>query len=225
MGSRQGRSCRQIAGAKAAFALFSEYWNLTVGGFRDSRGKDRLPGPTQLSNIGGYMRRETMLHAFVLTGLMLLFLPPVLSYNEYVRVVKGTVNIRSGPSTRAAKVGSAKQGDTFELVGEDGNWYEVELFSGGQRFLYKSLAKVVSYRPEVPEDVEIRRQVFQEWKEIGNRAKAEADRTYPPERNLERNLRHEQLLGDRYRLELLQKLGVQPPAYRRILIEGYRKGW
>jgi len=149
----------------------------------------------------------------------------MMAYNEYVRVVKGNVNIRSGPSTGEAKVGSAKLGDTFELVGEDGNWYEVELFSGGQRFLYKSLVKVVPYRPEVPEDVEIRRQIFQEWKEIGNRAKAEADRRYPPEKNLEMNLKHEQLLGDRYRLELFQKLGVQPPAYRRILIEGYQKGW
>jgi hypothetical protein len=87
------------------------------------------------------------------------------------------------------------------------------------------LAEPVSYRPEVPEDVEVRRQLFREWAEAGRKAKSEADRKYPPAKSLERNLSHEQILTDRYRLELLQKFGVQPPAYRRILIEGYQKGW
>jgi hypothetical protein len=140
-------------------------------------------------------------------------------------VVKGKVNIRSAPSTRSVTVGSAKKGDTFKLLGEEGKWYEIELFSGGQRFLYKSLANPVSYRPTVPEDIEVRRQLFREWAEAGKRARTEADRKYPPEKSLERNLTHQQILGDRYKLELLQKLGVQPPAYRRILIEGFQKGW
>ena len=160
-----------------------------------------------------------------MAGVIFLLSDPLLSVNEYVRVSKGNVNIRAAPSTRSLTVASAKQGDTFELVGEEGKWYEIDLFSGGQRFLHKSLAKPVSYRPEVPEEVEIRRQVFRAWSEAGLRAKTEADQKYPPGKNLERNLSHEQILGDGYRLEVLQKFGVQPPAYRRILIEGYQKGW
>lgn len=160
-----------------------------------------------------------------LAGLVFLSITPVQALNEYVRVVKGNVNIRNSASTQALKVAAAKQGDIFELAGEEGKWYEIELFSGGRRFLHKSLAKPVSYRPEVPEEVDVRRQLFKEWREIGERAKLEADRKYPPGKNLDRNLSHEQNLGDRYRLELLQKLGIQPPAYRRILIEGYQKGW
>lgn len=161
----------------------------------------------------------------VTTGLLWFALDPVFPFNEYVRVVKGPVNIRSGPSTQSAIVGSAKQGDIFELVGEEGRWYEIDLFSGGRRFLHKSLAEPISYQPEVPVDVEIRRQIFQEWREAGERAKREAAQRYPPERDLERNLFHQRLLSDRYRLELLRKVQVQPPTYRRILIEGYQKGW
>jgi hypothetical protein len=149
----------------------------------------------------------------------------LLAYKEYVKVVKASVNIRSEPSTRSVKVVSAKEGDIFELVGEEGKWYEIQLFSTGRRYLYKTLAKPVSYSPEVPEDVDIRRQLFQEWAEVGEKARSEAERRYPAEKSLERNLNHEQILGDRYRLELLQRLGVQAPAYRRILIEGYQKGW
>ena len=194
--------------------------------------EDTLPTLEQLSNIRVQMSncralsyRDVTRFVCIAAGLTLLFLDPVLSVNEYVRVIKGNVNIRSAPSTGSMTVGPAKQGDTFELVGEEGKWYEIDLFSGEQRFLHKSLATKVSFRPEVPEDAEIRRRIFREWNEAGNRAKAEADRKYPPERNLEKNLSHEQFLGDRFRLELLQKYGVQPPAYRRILIEGYQKGW
>lgn len=195
-------------------------------------GKDALPTHDQVSSIRYQMsncrvlaHKDVACFLFVIAGLIFSLSFLGMASNEYVRVIKGNVNIRTEPSTRSLTVGSAKEGDTFELVGEEGKWYEIDLFSGGRRFLHKSLARPVSYRPEVPEDVAIRRQVFREWNEAGKRAKSDADRKYPPGKALDRNLAYEQLLRDRYRLELLQESGIQPPAFRRILIEGYQKGW
>lgn len=41
-----------------------------------------------------------------------------------------SVNIRQKPSTSSAKIGEAKNGDTFEFVSQDSEWYEVKLPDG-----------------------------------------------------------------------------------------------
>jgi len=44
----------------------------------------------------------------------------------YVIIQKGC-NIRSGPGTDHEKIGSAAEGDRFPLLGEEGNWYQIDL--------------------------------------------------------------------------------------------------
>ena len=178
-----------------------------------------------MKRYGLSMWRTTFLAAVCLSVMVGLGGEPVQSFNEYVRVTRQKVNIRSAPTTRSKIVAPARRGNVFEVRSEDDKWYEIQLFSGGRRFIHKSLVEKASYRPEVPDDVELRRQIFRQWKEAGLRAEKEANRKYPREKDLERNLEEIQLLGDRYRLELLHELQVEAPVYRRILIEGYQKGW
>ena len=134
-------------------------------------------------------------------------------------------NIRSRPSTSATLVATAEKGDIFQLIEETDKWFQIEMFSGEERFLYKNLARITAYEPSLPGTIEERREVFQAWNKIDNSAKAEADRKYPPDRNLKQNLDYLHLQLDRKKLEIAHKYGLQAPDLRRIVLEGNFKGW
>ncbi len=144
---------------------------------------------------------------------------------RYIEITRGVVNIRTNPSTSGQLVVKAKRGDILELIGEENGWYKIRLFSGKPRFVHKNLAKHASYTLQVPLDTELRRSVYQGWFKTEQRAEREANRKYPPDRDLKNNLDYLQLLSDRYKLEMMQRLGVQAPIYRRIILEGNRKRW
>jgi len=58
-----------------------------------------------------------------------------------VTVIVATANIRSGPGTNYGIVGSAKQGEKLAVLGEEGDWYNVELTDGKTGWIYKKLIK------------------------------------------------------------------------------------
>ncbi|CAN5170949.1 SH3 domain-containing protein [soil metagenome] len=62
------------------------------------------------------------------------------SYGSGNFVANTNVNIRSGPSTRASKVGSLGAGQRFEAMGRTGNWIAVG--NGGQTTGYVSASYV-----------------------------------------------------------------------------------
>lgn len=41
-----------------------------------------------------------------------------------------TINIRQSPTTKSAKIGQANEGDTFEMISRDPEWFEVKIASG-----------------------------------------------------------------------------------------------
>jgi hypothetical protein len=177
---------------------------------------------------GVVLTRRTTSWALAVSIFLLAFLGSVQtlwSVTRYIEIVKGSVNIRAGTTTRSRIVAKARRGDVFELRGEEGRWYEIHLFSTSFRYVHKSLARTTRYAPEVPAEIETRQEFFRGWIEAGNRARQEADRRYPPDRNLERNLEYYQLLNDRYKLDLMHRFKLLPPVYRRIAIEGHQKGW
>ncbi len=74
--------------------------------------------------------------------------PPVLSETVEVKEIKPkiiltvkitdgaeSVNIRQKPTTSSEKIGKAKDGDTFEFVAKDSDWYEVKLADGSTGFI------------------------------------------------------------------------------------------
>ena len=144
---------------------------------------------------------------------------------RYVQITSRVANIRSAPTTRARLVAKAKRDDVFQLEKEEGKWYEIHLFSGGNRYIYKRLAKPIPYVPEIPGLLSTRREIFKAWKEAEERARKEAARRYPPETKPRRNLQREQLLNDRYKLKVMHYFEVQPALFRRIVLEGNQKGW
>ena len=162
----------------------------------------------------------------LLTGLLILALSgSAFSANQYVEITANRANIRSSATTSASLVVTAHRGDVFELLGESQNWYQIRLFSGELRHIHMSLAKEIIYRPVVPEDASLRRQIFEALHEAEERVIQEADQRYPPDTRLDRNLQYQTQLRDKYQLEVMHRLNSQPPIYRRIFIEGLNNGW
>jgi len=53
-----------------------------------------------------------------------------------------SVNLREKPTTESAKVGKAKDGDTFELISEESGWYQIKLDDGEVAFVSVDLAQI-----------------------------------------------------------------------------------
>ena len=60
---------------------------------------------------------------------------------KYVVITNSSANIRSGPGGDYDKVTTARQGDTFPLIGEDGNWYIIDV-NGRTGYVTKGLSKI-----------------------------------------------------------------------------------
>lgn len=161
----------------------------------------------------------------LLGAAVMIFCAGFLPGNNFVEVTRRTANIRSAPTTSGQLVAKATQGDVFILEAEEGDWYRIHMFSGGSRYLFKNLARVVSFDSPVPEDPALRREVYDGWFAAEEKAKAEANRRYPREKNLEKHLDYLQLLTDRYKLDLMHRYNVSPASYRKIILEGNMQGW
>lgn len=162
----------------------------------------------------------------VCVGLILLFLSgPLLSAAHYVEIRTRIANIRNAPRRGAGIVAKAARHDVFQLEDEKGNWYAIHLFSAATRYVHKSVARPVSFVAELPSDSSVRRDIFKAWKDAEQRARDEADRRRPPDRNLKRNLRLRNLLNDRYKLKVFRDFRLPPAVHRRIVLEGNRRGW
>ena len=162
----------------------------------------------------------------VCIGLILLLLSgPLLSAAHYVEIRTRVANIRNAPRRGAGIVAKAARNDVFQLEDEKGNWYAIHLFSGATRYVHKSVARPAAFLAEVPQDSSVRRDIFAAWKKAEQRARDEADRRRPPGRNLKRNIRLKNLLNDRYKLKVFRDFRLPPAIYRRIILEGNRRGW
>ena len=171
------------------------------------------------------MKPNRSVMIFCVVFLSLLIRPSEAGRNEYIQVAADNVNIRTAPTTNSEIVGKAQKGDIFEMEERKGSWYRIHMFSGESRWVHASLAKPIWFEPSVPDEVSVRQDIYQGWVRAATQAQREADEEYPPEKDLARNLRLSQLLQDRYKLDLMHDFGVQPPIYRRIVLEGNQKGW
>jgi hypothetical protein len=162
----------------------------------------------------------------VCLGLILLFLSgPLLIAAHYVEIRTRIANVRNAPRRGAGIVAKANRNDVFQLEDEKGNWYAIHLFSGATRYVHKSVARPVAFTPDLPQDSSVRRDIFKAWMQAHQKANDEADRTRPPDRNLKRNLSLKNLLNDRYKLKVFHDFRLPPAVYRRIILEGNRRGW
>lgn len=77
----------------------------------------------------------------IIEGEVTMTLTRVKEAEKQVIITNSSANIRSGPDGSAAKLTTARQGDTFPLLGEEGNWYKIDV-NGQTGYVTKNLSKV-----------------------------------------------------------------------------------
>ena len=75
--------------------------------------------------------------------------PEVVKQTGYVYNLNGTLlNVRPKPSTSQAAIGTLSEGKTVVIIGETGNWYEIE-FNGSTAYVSKDYISLSAPTPEV----------------------------------------------------------------------------
>jgi len=170
------------------------------------------------------MKFKTIFAGFLcLLLILLLGVTPVFSEDKYIQVTGEKVNIRFKNNSNSTIIAKAKKGDIFELISEKGNWFEINIFSGEYRYIHKSLGKIVSYVPALPQSESNRKAIFHELLMIEDKADSEANRKYPGD--IYKMIDYCRILDDRYKLEIFHCYNVQPPIYTKLIVEGVKKGW
>ena len=60
---------------------------------------------------------------------------------------KYRVNVRSGPSTRYKKIGTAPKGDVYTILGTSGSWYKIK-YNGRTGYIYGKYIKPIKPKPK-----------------------------------------------------------------------------
>ncbi len=157
-----------------------------------------------------------------LSVMLYIMILPLFGQN-YIQVIKSDVNIRFSPSSSSSVITQAKNGDVFELVNEKGAWFEITMFSGEYRYIYKSLCKKTGYVLSLPESGQFRKTVFLALLNAEDKAQRVADKNYP--NDIYKNIDYARSLNDKYKLDVLHKFDLQPPIYSKIILEGVKKKW
>jgi hypothetical protein len=178
------------------------------------------------------MKRVMAAAALVLLVGAVPFRPVPASGGEYVVVLGRNVNIRTGPGTERVVVGRAWKGDIFDLAGEMGNWWKIYMFSGEVRYISKSWAArlteddiVPGHGMNLPPDAETRRAFHSDVTSAQARARGEAEELISVSIDPERNGNLENLLADRFLLEVFSIYAVQPALYEKLMDVAYEGKW
>lgn len=139
---------------------------------------------------------------------------------QYVEVVPEVVNIRAEPSTTSPIVAKAVRGDIFRVVSEAGWWYGIALFSGELRYLYKPLTRTTAYETTLLIEKEQISRIYEEVVRAEDRALNEAAAACSGD--VAECVRLEQLLNDKYTLQIFHRFGLQPPLYPSLIVEAAR---
>ncbi len=139
---------------------------------------------------------------------------------DFVVLSHSDVNLRAGPGLDHLIIARSDKGMLFPLVGETGEWYEIQMFSGVPRYVSRSLCYhlapdqiIQGHRLELSSNHDSVGALTAAIAVETDRAAREAEIVLPLSLDAERHETLRQLLVDRYLLELFTEQGVQPAVY------------
>jgi len=95
----------------------------------------------------------------ILSIILTLVLLPILG-QSYIQVIKSDAIIRFAPSSSSTEITKAKEGNVFELKNENGDWYEIIMFSGEYRYIHQTMCKKYEYSVDSLNNESLRKTVF-----------------------------------------------------------------
>jgi hypothetical protein len=153
---------------------------------------------------------------------------------EYIVMGTPMVNIRTGPSTDHVIVGRADKGDIFKVIGRDGDWLEIAMFTADHRYVFSAsyvyplttADLVPGHRMELADfSEETRLSLYKSLQQAKGRAQREADEIIPASLDEERNSSFRRIMGDRIMLEMMHVYSFQPALHDDLVDEGQKSRW
>ena len=132
---------------------------------------------------------------------------------ECVEIIKPDIHIRMSPSTSSPIVAHAFNGEVYITNGENTSWYSILLPSGETRWIYKRLAKRISFNKSIPSEIEILK-IQEELEAASDQANQDANNEEIKDLN---KIEINNILFDRYVLLVLQNYNLSPVFYKNII--------
>jgi hypothetical protein len=161
-------------------------------------------------------------------------LPKFAGKDAYIVITDEQGDIHVAPDPASPIVAQAYLGDVFNVRGVQNPWYEIQLLSMAHWYIHCSHArKKHTYKLMLPANVDIRHTIFNAIVEAEARAHQEAGHTplwvTRPVGNRSGSEAmvplDEDLLEDRYLLEVFHTFGIHLPEMDEIGAEGFSRGW
>ena len=161
-------------------------------------------------------------------------LPKLTEEDYYIVMTDEQGDIHVEPDHASPIVAHAYLGDVFDVRGVQNQWYEIQLLSLAHWYIHRSHArKKRTYKLTLPVNVDMRHTIFNAIIEAETRARQEA--THTPllvTTSVENGSGSEDvapmeddLLEDRYVLEVIHAFGIHLPEMDEIAAEGFERGW
>ncbi len=145
--------------------------------------------------------------------MLLIVIPSIIYTQEYIEIIKPDIHIRMSPSTSSPIVAHAFNGEVYITNGETTRWYSVLLPSGESRWIYKRLAKRITFNSNLPSDIEILK-IQSELEIASDEANIDANTEEIQDLN---KIEINNILFDRYVLLVLQDYNILPLFYQNII--------
>ena len=148
---------------------------------------------------------------------------------EYVVTKTKHVNIRTNPTTRSFVVGQSMKGDIYEMIGEEGEWFVIKLFSENPRYINKCCAAKlegsISSRLVLPESSDQCESIYSSIQALQLRARREATELIPPTIDEELNMNMQHILEDMHILNLFKIYSLNPALYPILIGKAIQNNW
>lgn len=149
-----------------------------------------------------------------------------LGAQKYVTITTNGVNIRTEAGDGTI-IGQARAGDVFEVEGQVGDWYQIDMFSGEWRYVSKKYGRPTNTMPPLPASEALRRRAFLALLDAEDRSYAVTDARLGGQTasNTQLYVAVERVFDDRFKLDACHRTGVQPVHYNALKVEGIKKNW
>lgn len=166
-------------------------------------------------------------------ALMAIQLFPILNpikAQDHVVLNTSDVNLRTGPGTDYYVVCMAGKGEIFKLAGEQGDWIEIEMYSGDNRFVHRDLVYFLTefvdgHNMRFPEQEEKTRKIYQDILWAKSLAKQDADEIIPANISNERHSNFLKIRQDKHIHDIFEMYGIQTAMYSQIMEYAKKNKW
>ena len=177
------------------------------------------------------MRYNKLFPGALFIILAALFAAPLSAQDNFIIITRDQVNIRTAPEISSTILCQCRKGDVFQLSAKEGEWFKISMFSGVYRYVHQSLAEVTAYDIQLPDlEFSLNRvfhasleTVMMSCRDTERRAFQEASIKYPHPEDRYKSIEYENLLNDRYKLEIFHYYRIQPANYIKITVEMIKK--